>query len=289
LNISVLIFSVSSMLAVGFSYTLREIIEPLRDLRGVFLALAANFVIVPFLAFLLTRLLSLEPALAIGLFLVATAAGAPFLIKLAQLANGDLAFATTLLVLLVIATIFYMPAVVPVMAPAAKVSALAIASRLALTMLLPLGLGLLIDRWFEPLADRMLPVLNKVSSGALVVLVAMTVVINYRLLLGVFGTGAILAALLLTASAFGTGYLLGGADPDERSVIALGTAQRNIAAATVVATQNFDDPRTLVMVVVTSIVSMAFLLPIAKAMGRRNMAAVEATGRHVAARKSPAV
>lgn len=59
-NIAVLVFSVTSMLSVGFSYTLREIVEPLRNVRGVLLALAANFALVPLLAYGVTRLLSLE-------------------------------------------------------------------------------------------------------------------------------------------------------------------------------------------------------------------------------------
>jgi len=50
--------------------------------------------------------------------------------------------------------------------------------------------------------------------------------------------------LLVMAGAFAAGYLLGGSDPAEGEVIALGTTQRNIAAATVVATQSFGDPRT---------------------------------------------
>jgi BASS family bile acid:Na+ symporter len=288
LNIAVLVFSVTSMLSVGFSYTLREIVEPLRDLRGVVLALAANFVLVPVLAYVVSRLLSLEPAVAIGLMLVATAAGAPFFIKLTQIAKGDLAFAAGILVLLLVVTIVYMPIVVPLIAPSVTVSALAIATPLTLTMLLPLGIGLLVDAWFEPLTDRLLPILKKVSSVALVVLVAATVLTNYESLLSVFGTAAGLAALLVIGGAFAAVYLLGHSEPSERGVLALGTAQRNIAAATVVATQSFDDPRTLVMVVVTSIVSMAVLVPIARAMGKRTSTAVEAR-RYATPRKSPAV
>jgi hypothetical protein len=60
LNLAVLVFSVTSMLSVGFSYTLREIAKPLRNLRGVLLALAAKFVLVPLLAYVVSRLLSLE-------------------------------------------------------------------------------------------------------------------------------------------------------------------------------------------------------------------------------------
>ncbi len=111
---------------------------------------------------------------------------------------------------------------------------------------------------------------------------------NYESLLSVFGTGAVPAALLVIVGAFSSGYLLGGSDPMERRVIALGTAQRNIAAATVVATQSFDDPRTLVMVVVTSLVSMAVLFPAARIMGRSRSSAVGARSTAVP-RKSPLV
>jgi predicted Na+-dependent transporter len=289
LNIAVLVFSVTSMLSVGFSYTLREIVEPLRNMRGVLLALAANFALVPLLAYGVSRLLSLEPAVAVGLLLAATAAGAPFLIKLTQLAKSDSAFAAGLLVLLLVVTIVYMPIVVPLIAPTVTVNARAIATPLVMTMLLPLGIGLLVDAWFEPLTDRLLPILNKVSSAALVVLLAATVLANYTSLLSAFGTGAILAALLVIAGAFAAGHiLLGRSDPAKRNVVALGTAQRNIAAATVVATQSFADPRTLLMVVVTSIVSMALLLPIARIMGKRTSSAKEARSAAVL-RKSPLV
>jgi BASS family bile acid:Na+ symporter len=287
-NLAVLVFSATSMLSVGFSYTLREIVEPLREPRVALLAFVANFVLVPLLAYVVTRLLSLEPAFAVGLLLVATAAGAPFLIKLTQIARGETAFAAGLLVLLLVATIVYMPIVVPLIGPTASVSMSAIAGPLILTMLLPLGIGLLIDAWFEPLTDRLLPILNKLSSSALFVLVTSTVATNYESLLTVFGTGAILAALLVISGAFGAGYLLGGSDPGVRDVIALGTAQRNIAAATVVATQSFDDPRTLVMVVVTSIISMAVLFSVARTMGKGRGTAVTSR-RYAPSQKSPAV
>ena len=113
LNIATLAFAVSSMLSVGFSYTVRELIEPLRNARLLIGALVANFVLVPLLAYVITQFLSLSEAREIGLFLVATAAGAPFLIKLTQAADGDLALAAGLLVLLLVVTIAYMPIVVP--------------------------------------------------------------------------------------------------------------------------------------------------------------------------------
>ena len=108
---------------MGFSYTVRELIEPLRNARLVIGALVANFVLVPLLAYAITGFLSLSEAREIGLLLVATAAGAPFLIKLTQVADGDLALASGLLLLLLVVTIAYMPIVVPLIAPGAEVSA----------------------------------------------------------------------------------------------------------------------------------------------------------------------
>jgi bile acid:Na+ symporter, BASS family len=89
-----------------------------------------------------------------------------------------------------------------------------------------------------------------------------------------FGSGAILASALLILGAFGIGYVLGGPDTGNRGVLGLGTAQRNIAAATVVATQAIGDPNTLVMVVVTSLVAFAILFPTAWALEKRANARV---------------
>ena len=73
LDIATLVFAVSSMLSVGFSYTVRELIEPLRNARLVIGALVANFVLVPLLAYAITGFLSLGEGREIGLLLVAAA------------------------------------------------------------------------------------------------------------------------------------------------------------------------------------------------------------------------
>ncbi len=290
LDIATLVFAVSSMLSVGFSYTVRELIEPLRNARLVIGALVANFVLVPLLAFAITSFLSLGEGREIGLLLVAAAAGAPFVIKLTQAAAGDLALASGLLVLLVVVTIGYMPIVVPLIAPDAEVSTGAIAMPLVLTMLLPLGIGLFVDAKFEGWADRLQPIMNKASSIALVVLLVTTVLTNFGRILNVFGTGTILAALLFIAGAFLLGYLLGMTGRGTREELGLATAQRNIAAATVVATQSFGDPDTLVMVVIKSIVTMAILFPVAGALRKRVEAQATTHSRHAATRhKEPLV
>jgi hypothetical protein len=56
----------------------------------------------------------------------------------------------------------------------------------------------------------------------------------------------------------------------------MGAAQRNIAAALLVATQSLDkpDPNVVVAIVVITIVAILMLMPLARAVGQRSAADV---------------
>jgi BASS family bile acid:Na+ symporter len=268
LNIAVLVFAVSSMLSVGFAHDWRDIVAPLRQLYKVLRALAINFVFVPLLAWLLLHAIPQEQPIAVGLFLVATAAGAAFLIKLAHLADSDTALSTTLLLVLLPATVVYMPIIVPIVLPDARVSATAIAVPLVFTMLLPLILGLAAHEYLAGAAARLQPFMRKLSTLALVVLIGATVLLNLRDVLLILRSTAILAALVFVIGAFAIGYLSGGPSRESKEILGLGTSQRNIAAAMVVASEAVGDADTLSMVVVISLVTFAVLFPVAGAIRR---------------------
>lgn len=267
LNFTIDLFAVSSMLSVGLSYTVRQIVDPLRNVLGVVLALVANFAMVPLLAYAVAKLLSLDRSLELGLILVAFAAGAPIVLKLAEIAGGNTAFTSGLLVLLLLVTLIYLPFVVPLAEPNVTVSVGAIARPLVLTMLLPLDIGLVLRARSPDWSGRLQPSVAKIANIALITLLVLMIVVHLPAILDVFGTGAIFAALLVLAGAFGTGYLFGAFGEDLRDEMALTTAQRNFAAALVVA-ESLRDPRALVMVAVTSVLSMALFFPVAMALGK---------------------
>jgi BASS family bile acid:Na+ symporter len=268
-DLSVETFAVASMASIGPRYTLGEILDPLRRFWAVVVALAANFVAVPLLALAILEVVELDRPFAIGLVLVASAAGAPMIIKLTQLSGGNVAFSAGLLVLLIVVSIGYMPLVVPLLAAGSEVSARAIAAPLVLTMLLPLGAGLLAQR-LAPGTSRILPLLGVVTNVSLLALVVLTFALHLPTVVGVVGTGAISASLLFIAGAFGIGWVLGGVFGSHlRDEMALGTSQRNFAAALVVATQSFEAPGVLVMAVVVSLLTMAVLFAAAKLLGRQ--------------------
>ncbi len=270
LQISAIVFPVSSMLMIGLSYTLRDLVGPLRHPDRVFRALVANFVLVPLLAFGLSRLLGLEPSLAAGLMLVGTAAGAPFLIKLTETARADTRLSAALLVLLLPVTVVYMPLVVPLLVAHASVDAASIAIPLVTTLLFPLVAGLLLDSVRPSLGARLRPLASKLSNLSLVLLVGSTVVLNAPLFRNLLGTGALTAAILLIIGAFAMGSLLASPGFNPRTVMGLGAAQRNLAAALVVASKDFGDPNTLVMVVTFSVLCLVLLFPIAFALRRHS-------------------
>ncbi len=149
--VTLLLFVVSSMLAVGLSLTISQILAPLRNAKLVSLALLVNFVLMPIAAFSIAKLLQLDQPLGVALLLLGAAAGAPFLPKLAAIAKGDLAFAVGLMVLLMVLTVGYMPLVLPRLIEGVSVDSGKIARSLVLLMLLPLVVGLAVKARY---ADR---------------------------------------------------------------------------------------------------------------------------------------
>lgn len=275
-GLSVLVFVIGSMASMGLSLQLDQIIAPLKNVRLVALALAANFVLVPLLAVVITLVIPLDDAIRIGLILLATAAGAPFLPKLAEVAKGSTAFSVGLMVLLMVVTIIYLPLVLPLLLGGVEVNPWDIAQSLIVLMLIPLAIGLFVRARYAEIAANIQPTFGQASNLALLVLTVAGLVLNFREMIGLVGSMGLLAGVIFIVGALGIGYLLGGSG-DTRSVMGLGTAQRNISAALVVAGQNFDlDVITYLMVI--AVIGLVVLMPAAGELGKRQASAAEAGG-----------
>jgi len=267
------------MLAMGLSLTIKQIMDPLRDTKVVLLALLANFVLVPALAYLITVVIPLDSDLATGLIIVGCAAGAPFLPKLVQLAKGSAAFSVGLMTLLMVVTVIYLPVVLPLLLPGASVSPWDIAKSLIMTMLVPLGIGLFVKARYEETAAHLQPTMSQISSVAIVLMLVAILVLEFSTIIGTIGTGGILAALIFLVGALVIGLLLGGKDASMRSVMGLGTGQRNLAAAMLVAGGSFSDkPNVLVMVMLVAIFGLIMLGVVAGEMGKRAQTPADGEG-----------
>jgi BASS family bile acid:Na+ symporter len=269
-SLSVVIFVVSSTLGVGLSLTVSQIIAPLKNLRLVVLSLAVNFVLMPLTALALWKLLRLDEPLGVGLLLCGVAAGAPFLLKLAEFSKSNMAFAVGLMVLLMVLTVGYVPLVLPWLLAGTSVNPLKIAQSLILMMLIPLAVGLFVRARWVNVAGKIRPVIGIISTISMILVVTLTIAGNFKNVLSVFGTNGILSAVIFTAVCIAAGWLLGGPGRDTKGVLALGTAQRNTAAAFVVAGQNFTDPKVTVMIAVVMIVEFVILMPLARFLAKKS-------------------
>ncbi len=266
--LSVLVFVIGSMASMGLSLKVGQIIAPLKNVKLVILALVANFVLVPIVAYVITLVLPLDESLRIGLILLATAAGAPFLPKLAEVAKGSAAFSVGLMVLLMVVTIIYLPIVLPLLLGGVEVNPWDIAQSLIVMMLIPLAIGLFINWRYEDTAAKIQPTFGQASNIAILVLTVLGLVLNFKDMIGLVGSWGILAGIIFIIASLVIGYLLGGSDSGIKSVMGLGTGQRNISAALVVAGQNFGiDVITYLMVI--AVVGLVILMPMAGELGKR--------------------
>jgi len=275
-GISGLLFVVTSMLAMSLSLSIQQMTQPLKNVRLVVLALLANFVLVPLLAFGITKVIPLDQSLQIGVILLGTAAGAPFIPKLVQGAKGNVAYAVGLMFLIMVVTIFYLPLVLPLLLPGVEVNPWDIAKSLIVTMLIPLVLGMLIKSHSPDVADLWATVMQKISGLSILIMMVVGLGLNISNILSFIGTRGIGAMALLIAGALLIGLLFGGRDPGVRTAMGLSTANRNGAAALLVATQNFSGTNTLPFVLVGVIVMLLVVVPVAKRLGARSEAAAPA-------------
>jgi predicted Na+-dependent transporter len=269
-SLGVLIFIVTSMLGMGFSLTIPQILTPLKNRKLIIMSLVANFILVPILTLLIVGIIPLSEGLKIGLILVGFAAGAPFLPKLVQVAKGDMAFTAGLMVLLMVITIVYLPIVLPFVLTGVQVNPWEIAKSLILLMLIPLGIALFIRARYDEIAKGLVPTMTMAANLSLAAMFIGYFVGYFDVTYGVIGTGGILVSILLVIGAVIIGYLLGGKDRNNKKVLALGTGQRNLAAAFAIASSNFaTNPEVLIEVMDVAVVGLIILMLIAGELGRR--------------------
>ncbi|MGA9856083.1 MAG: bile acid:sodium symporter [Gammaproteobacteria bacterium] len=273
-NWLVVVFVVSNMLALGMKLTIAEVRAPLRNVPLSLKALLANFVLVPLVAYLLVWYFHLEHGYALGLILLATAAGDPFVTKASQLAKGDPAHTVAFMVALQVITVLYMPIVLPFLLPGVKVDALEIAKPLIILMLIPLAFGFFVKARFEKIARLLSGPLDIFSSVVIAIALSMLMVLYFHQILATWGHRVILTALILAWAGFAFGYLLGGPKQGNRPVLALNTGIRGYSAALVVGVRNFPSEGTLVIMIATSLIlCLVTMLPVSATILRRKAVA----------------
>ena len=220
----------------------------------------------------------LDPALQAGLLLFSVCAGAPFLIKLTQVAEHRVALGAAVMFLLMVVTVPFVPLVLPLLLSGVSVNAWAIASSLVVQLAVPTAAGMALARWAPGLVRPLQPWVARIAGLTLYAVIAATLIGYFPNMLDVIGTGAIVLLLLFIAAALGAGYWAGSGQDHYEDVGALGTAQRDTAAGLVIATRNFTDPNVLVMMTLANTIGIVLLIFVARRLRLDNATSAAASG-----------
>jgi BASS family bile acid:Na+ symporter len=259
----ILIYVVSGMLALGLSQTVRQIFEPLRNMRITISAVVASYIILPLLAASIARLFGLDPSLRYGMVLLAMAAGAEIGPIFTAKSNANVSLSGGILAMSIAITIIYIPLMLGVLLPEVHFDVWKLLLKLILTIVAPLLLGLFIRSRFEKIAHTAEKYLHMISRLFVVLLLLILIGIYYKQIIGLFGTYAILAGLIYIVAAFGIGYLLGW--PERSTMLAMGYMHgaRNASVAVMVANSVFSDqPNVMLMIATMVILILGILIPV---------------------------
>lgn len=233
------------LLGVGLRLRLTDVSDALRRSRMGWM-MVANFVAVPALVLGLARALHLPRDVTIGMILLGAAPFAPVVPVFTRMAKGDLALAAGLTALFPFLAAPLTPFVCELClkaVPEAKTlvfKPLTVLLVLASTITLPLGIGVAVNHWFPVLARQVRRPIEVLSeAGGLVSLVFVTVV-EFESAIAIGWKGLVAMAVAGELSLW-LGYALGGPGVGARMVTALGSSNRNIALAVLVALDSFPD------------------------------------------------
>ena len=222
---------------------MREVKAALKRCRFIAILLL-NFFVVPLFAVAVADLFGLEHNVTIGMVLLAAAPFAPVVPVFARMARADLALAAAL------TGVF--PLVSAVLTPFAAQTALRFFARadvssfgiwrslaiLMATTTLPLAVGVLVRHQAPKLGERLLRPVEVMSEAVGAASLAFVTATQFGSVVSL-GWRSWLAMALISEGSLLLGWLLGGPERSSRQVIALGTSNRNIALALLVAIQNF--------------------------------------------------
>lgn len=229
---------VITMFALGTLVRPAEL-QPLRSSPWwVVLGVVTQMTVMPLAAWLVTRLVPMDPQLAAGVILVGCVPGAMASNVLTNTAGGSVAYSVSLTSVATILSPLSVPLVLWMVAGEETEQSLGAASlRLALLVVLPTVLGYLIARRRDRLQNLFQRLSSKIASVALLWIIASVVAANRDYLVQVSGI-LIVALLAINVTGYAAGYgvaLVSGLPERFRRALTLEVGMQNAGLGTALA------------------------------------------------------
>ncbi|MBP3231351.1 MAG: bile acid:sodium symporter family protein [Anaerovibrio sp.] len=196
------------MFGMGMTLTVDDFKNIVRNPKGIFIGVFAQFLIMPLVAFFLVKAFNLPPEIAIGVILVGTCPGGTASNVIAYLAKGDVALSVSMSATSTILAPFVTPVLTYMLADAViDVSVYSMMMSIVKMVLLPVLLGLSVHHFFEEFSRKINPFMPVLSSVTVVLTVGGVVALSAAKLLDV---GLLMFVVVMCHNTFGLllGYIM---------------------------------------------------------------------------------
>ena len=232
------------MFGMGLTIKLEDFALVFTRPRDIFLGCAAQFLIMPALAFILAKAFHLDPALTAGVVLVGTCPGGTASNVITYLSKGDVALSVgmtsvnTLLAPVLTPAITYL-----LLRTTVTVAVMSLFLSIVKVIVIPIGLGFIINKLFGNLTQKLVKVLPMVSTIAICMIVGAVVSHNAA---KIYTSGALVLAVVILHNLLG--YLCGFGigklfkmSPEKIKAITIEIGMQNSGLATSLAGTAFPD------------------------------------------------
>src|SRR5262245_423058 len=204
----------------------------------------AMYILTPLLAVLLAETFGSPRSIKAAMLLLAISAAAPMLPNKLVKLGIDSAHDTALTVVSAVLAIVLVPIALPVLGAIfgrdITSGPESVARVLAITFVLPLAAGMILNLFLGNAADRLAPLAVTLSTIIIGVFVLIVVFAQGGTLFSLLRDGWILIVLFAAGSLL-IGHLCGGSDPAERTSLAIATVTRHPGLALLMATSNLRE------------------------------------------------
>ena len=230
------------MFGMGLATTLEDFKVVLARPKDIFVGCAAQFTIMPGLAWGLSRLFGLDDALTVGVVLVGCCPGGTASNVVTYMAKGDLALSVGMTAMSTMLVPFLTPILTLLLAgQSVDVDALGMFVGILWVVLLPIVLGIVAKRLFPALTERVVRFMPMVSSVAIAVIIGIVLLANAdRLDSG--GISVVLVVLLHNLLGLLLGYMLATAlrlSGPKRKALCIEVGMQNSGLAASLAAAHF--------------------------------------------------
>ena len=206
--------------------------------KEVIVGFLAQFALMPLIAFLLIKIFALPPELAVGVMLVGTCPGGTASNVITYIAKGDVALSVGMTIVSTIFAPFLTPLFTQIyIGEIVDVNILDMFFSIVKVVLIPIILGLLVNRFFGNFTQKIVKILPAVSSLAIAVIVAAVVSASSEKLLNAVNTSTLIIVVVILhnlcgyAAGYGVARLLKLQDPKCRALsIEVGMQNSGLAA-----------------------------------------------------------